>query len=325
MSFTRYEIRDSVASSETVVRGLWSGDVSTLATFYTSSTQVSAEVGKYYTDVYNTAATSSVQFSIQYGHISGSGSININPDVDHYSVSRVVYGQYRNLIYGSEDTAIKDGSGNPIADVFVVNIARTRYKESIKPGSLKLQLSGSSGMKYLTDDSQTLSTTNFIDSNRYYTLRSGSEGNLFTSDTTEYGYLFPDLGVLVLNPSNLTGYVTTPTRTTASDVTDPQNAKLLFNSLVLGATFKLQSQETVSSRYFFTRVYNGDYNYTTNPSVIDDQGNLLYSTLIDNPQTYITTVGLYNDNNELLAVAKLSKPLVKDFTKELLLRVKLDY
>jgi hypothetical protein len=95
--------------------------------------------------------------------------------------------------------------------------------------------------------------------------------------------------------------------------------------MVAGGTFKLQSQETVSSRFFFTRVYNGDYNYTTNPSIIDDQGNLLYSTLIDNPQTYITTVGLYNDNSELLAVAKLSKPVVKDFTKELLLRVKLDY
>ena len=60
-------------------------------------------------------------------------------------------------------------------------------------------------------------------------------------------------------------------------------------------------------------------------SIIDNTGNILYTTLIDNPQTYITTVGLYNDNNELLAVAKLSKPLVKDFTKEALIRIKLDY
>jgi hypothetical protein len=39
----------------------------------------------------------------------------------------------------------------------------------------------------------------------------------------------------------------------------------------------------------------------------------------------MTTVGMYNDNNELLAVAKLSRPLIKDFTKEALIRVKLDY
>ena len=50
-----------------------------------------------------------------------------------------------------------------------------------------------------------------------------------------------------------------------------------------------------------------------------------YSDFINNPQVYITTVGLYNDTNELLAVAKLSRPLLKDFTKEALIRVKLDF
>ena len=99
----------------------------------------------------------------------------------------------------------------------------------------------------------------------------------------------------------------------------------LYNSISSGSSFSLQSNETISSTYFFTRVKNGDFNYTTNPSIIDDNGNLLYTTLINNPQTYVTTVGMYNDNNELLAVAKLSKPLTKDFTKEALIRIKLDY
>jgi hypothetical protein len=91
------------------------------------------------------------------------------------------------------------------------------------------------------------------------------------------------------------------------------------------AYFALQSEENVSSHLFFTRVKNQDFNYTTNPSIIDANGNLIYTTLINNPQTYITTVGMYNDQNELLAVAKLSRPLVKDFTKEALIQVKLDY
>jgi len=47
--------------------------------------------------------------------------------------------------------------------------------------------------------------------------------------------------------------------------------------------------------------------------------------MINTPQSYMTTVGLYNDNNDLLGVAKLSKPLVKDFTKEALIRIKLDF
>ena len=89
--------------------------------------------------------------------------------------------------------------------------------------------------------------------------------------------------------------------------------------------FQLNSQETISSNYIFVRVKNGEYNYTSNPSFISGSGNLVYSNFINSPQTFPTTVGMYNDNNELLAVAKMSKPLVKDFTKEALIRVKLDW
>jgi hypothetical protein len=138
--------------------------------------------------------------------------------------------------------------------------------------------------------------------------------------------MFPDLGLIVLNPGALTGFMTAPE--TVANTNNNNNAKLYTS--ILGATtagrlFRLQSSETISSRFFFTRIKNSEYNYTSNPSIIDNTGNILHTTLIDNPQTYITTVGLYNDNNELLAVAKLSKPLVKDFTKEALIRIKLDY
>jgi hypothetical protein len=99
----------------------------------------------------------------------------------------------------------------------------------------------------------------------------------------------------------------------------------MYDIINTGASFKLNSQETISSDYVFVRIKNSDYNYSTNPSFITGSGDLLYQTFINNSQTYVTTVGMYNDNNELLAVAKLSKPLVKDFTKEALIRVKLDW
>ena len=73
------------------------------------------------------------------------------------------------------------------------------------------------------------------------------------------------------------------------------------------------------------RVKNSEFNYTTNPSFIDAQGSLRFQSMVDQPTVYITTVGLYNDGGELLAVAKLSKPLAKDFTKESLIKVKIDY
>ena len=318
MSFNRYNTEDSVISSETVVRGLWPSDNVNLTSVSTSSTQAAAS--QFYLDVYNAGE---VVFSIEYAHISGSGSVYFNSNVTSSSPTKVVYGQYRNLIYGSEEATFQIG-GSTVNSFYVINVARSRYKESLHPGSLTLALSGSSGVISLTDNSNVLTTSQFIDSNRYFNIVSGSAGT--PANTTVYGHMFPDLGLIVLNPGALTGFMTAPGVT--ANTNENNNAKL-YNSInaAIGNNrfFRLQSSETISSRFFFTRIKNSEYNYTSNPSIIDSKGNILYTTLIDNPQTYITTVGLYNDNNELLAVAKLSKPLVKDFTKEALIRIKLDY
>lgn len=335
MSFVRYATDDSVISSETVVRGMWTNDTASLTTFYTTS--LNANTSSYYVNVYDTSATSSLQFSVQYGHVSGSGSNPLNAAVVGKTPTRINYGQYRSLIYNDETSAFIFGTITS-PDFYTLSIARSRFKESIKPGSLSLTLKSGSNVVTLTDDSVVSgSASNFIGSNRYYTLISGSAGTAYASPTNgisgSYGMLFPDLGVIVLNPRALSApsingglaFVSnTGSSVTANNINDLELFKIISGSAGSG-NFTLQSQETVSSRYFFTRVKNGDFNYTTNPSVINASGSLLYDTLIDNPQTYVTTVGMYNDNNELLAVAKLSRPLVKDFTKEALIRVKLDY
>jgi hypothetical protein len=334
MSFSRYNPEDSVISSETVVRGLWSGDSNVLATFFTQSGYT-----EYYLDVYNqdpTITGSSVQFSIQYGNLNGSGSNLINPNVAHYTPSRVVYGEYRNLVYGTETTNFSFDNGVTTAkDIFVINVARSRYKESLLPGSFNLTLGSGSNTVRLTDDSGTTSLTRFIGENKVFYIISGSNGNAYTpsASASYYGMMFPDLDIIILNASSsstvsLTNVFAPLTRATASITPANYNTVDLYNSIVSGSAtsaFQLKSSETVSSRYFFTRVKNSEFNYTSNPSIIDENGNLLYTTLINNPQTYVTTVGMYNDNNELLAVAKLSRPLTKDFTKEALIRIKLDY
>jgi len=87
----------------------------------------------------------------------------------------------------------------------------------------------------------------------------------------------------------------------------------------------MQSEETITSNFVFMRARNSEFNYSTNPSLITGSGELRHNVMINTPQSYITAVGLYNDNNDLLAVAKLSRPLLKDFTKEALVRIKLDY
>jgi hypothetical protein len=111
---------------------------------------------------------------------------------------------------------------------------------------------------------------------------------------------------------------------TGSNV-DGENASYLYEALKAGNSFKVTSEETVSSNFVFIRARNSEFNYSTNPSLITGSGELRHSVMIEQPQSFITTIGLYNDANDLLAVAKLSRPLVKDFTKEALVRIKLDY
>jgi hypothetical protein len=329
MSFARYNPEDSVISAESIVRPMWSGDNTTLTNFFTPPGAFNTE---YYTDIYQVAydrPEAEVQFSVQYGHLNGSGSAFINPDITQggYTPSRVVYNQYRNLVYGTETQNFSfDGGGTRSEQIYVININRSRYKQAINPGSLNLTLSYLGNPIRLTDDSNVTSLTRFIGDNRIFYIISGSNGNAFTNtitaQTTYYGMMLPDLGVIILDVAKLSGFIQPPDLNTDNQ---KFNQNRLINAISDGDSFSLQSQETISSRFFFTRVKNSEFNYTTNPSIIDANGNLLYSTLVDNPQTYITAVGMYNDNNELLAVAKLSKPLVKDFTKEALIRIKLDY
>jgi hypothetical protein len=340
MSFVRYTPEDSVVSVETVVRPMWSGDTNVLSTFYTSSVITSS----FYINVYKeypgalTSTSSSVQFAVQYGNKYGSGSEYINPSVttklsDSSSITptRVVYGQYRTLLLGTESGSFEFGNDNPNG-IYIINIARNRYKEHIQPGSMTLKLKNTTFEISLTDNSQVSSTTNYTTNGLlYYTLISGSNGTAYTAanSASVYGYMFPDNDIIILNPTALSksagngGINFNPT--VAAPGTDSNVDSSFYNTISSSAYFALQSAEDVSSHYFFTRVKNQDFNYTTNPSIIDNNGNLIYSTLINNPQTFITTVGLYNDQNELLAVAKLSRPLVKDFTKEALIKVKLDY
>jgi hypothetical protein len=90
--------------------------------------------------------------------------------------------------------------------------------------------------------------------------------------------------------------------------------------------FRARSAETIASTHYFVRLRNKEYNYSNNPTFSNpNTGVLIQSSFKNDPKVYITTVGLYNSKNELLAVAKLSKPVRKSFDEEILLRVRLDF
>lgn len=383
MSFKRFDPEDIVLSSELITFPTWfvqgKGDFDEIeGKDLVSSPQQGASL-EYFTDFYNIAeyvtssydsesqqsasevvtgfdpTQSKCMFSVAYAtkpEEKESGSEYKAP-----AASEIIYGQYRSLVLGDEDSGFKFGStqigvsSDSIPDAskfFAVAVDRARFREKLEPSTCRLVFwtgSASSSLT-LTEIIQSGSgeclvlapdiTANerYFDSGRVYDLAeyrvSATEASGSTiysasfvypeisGSKTSYGHFLPDIGVILLNADILpfSNWVNTNTAQGGS-------GDQLKNHI---QGFKLRSQETITSNFVFARARNAEFNYSTNPSnITGSAGNLRWGTMINQPQAFITTVGLYNDSNELLAVAKLSKPLVKDFTKEALIRIKLDY
>jgi len=353
MSYTQLAPTDFVVSSEAITAPAWSTNAPTLTAFYSGSQAVSTTITSdaFYTNVYQTASSATgaaVQFSIAYGHAYGSGSQYYNPLVAGVSPSYTTYKQYKNLVYGAFVTGSQGFNFGGLATnsryIYAINIDRNRYKESLLPGSFNIILSGSGGQIQLTDNSNNSSVINYLDCGRVFNIVSGSNGYATTATPTgatqagytasgSYGFFLPDIGTIILNPGALAlspsyGGIQLSVDESSNPATPYSSVanNTLFTTISQGANFQLSSYETISSDYVFVRIPNAQYNYSSNPTFTSgSNGGLVYPILVNSPQTYITTVGLYNNNNDLLAVAKMSVPLVKDFTKEALIRVKLDW
>ncbi len=340
MSFKRFDIEDIVISSDAATAPAWSNNVVTLEAFYTSSDQVARSSGDYYYNVFQinpTGSNAAIQFSIAYGDLKGSGSLNFNSNVDGLSPSQVVYKQYRTLVNGTEEQNLTF-AGHESEHIYVISVERARFKEKLLPGSMTLTLTKGVNTITLTDDSNYASTVTYGDAGREYEIIEGAEGVRtsspndgvygYTVSDGSYGKFLPDVGIIILNGKALDlapGDGGISFATARNSNTADNNTALIYDALEAGVNFKLRSEETISSNYVFVRARNSEFNYSTNPSNITGSGELRHDIMIDSPQAYITAVGLYNDNNDLLGVAKLSRPLLKDFTKEALIRIKLDY
>jgi hypothetical protein len=353
MAFKRLDPEDFIVSADSITAPAWTDNTPTLSQMYTSSVQAAGNSGNYYLSIYQTASTdasATTQFNIAYGNQYGSGSLLYNAGINGLSPSRTVYGQFRNLIYGDENANF---SFNEVAqsDFYALTIERARFKQSLFPGSLNLTLYSGSSTITLTDNSNDISVVSYLDCGRVFQIVSGSNGNSISLANSaagaiaagmtisgSYGLFLPDIGTIILNAPALDlafangGIALGTQRTSNSTVNNPSrlystgSGRIGLTSGSFISSFALNSQETITSDFVFVRARNGEFNYSENPSFISGStGTILYDAFIQNPQTYITTVGMYNDNNELLGVAKLSKPLKKDFTKEALIRVKLDF
>ena len=91
-------------------------------------------------------------------------------------------------------------------------------------------------------------------------------------------------------------------------------------------TLQMRSEEDATQESYFCRIKSGDYNFSSNPTFVSGALNKISNiTMMGNPTTFITGIGLYNSAGQLLAVAEMSKPLKKNFVSEATIKVKLSY
>jgi hypothetical protein len=91
------------------------------------------------------------------------------------------------------------------------------------------------------------------------------------------------------------------------------------------ANVSFNNTTELNSTIYFCRANHNEFNYSANPTYLSSSKLVVKNNATDLPVSYITTIGLYSADNELLAMAKLSEPLKKDPNTELTLRVRLDY
>ena len=261
---------------------------------------------------------------------------------------------HNNILTEADDVYIinfnRDAFGTKIdPGNFEINLSQLNggaYSNNFYTGS-NVQVSSSGKVISLIDTSgdyaQELYCQNSVYTSYYLisgSLLNGAHDPLDTTLSTvdgsvmnAYGIVFPNIGIIVLNASKLNSELSFNTVTGSNIRGD--NAYKLYTSIsgaaALGHPMKARSVDQKTTNHYFIRVGAATSNWSNNPTyVIDDPtdstiGTIKHNCFTDEPVTYITTVGLYNNALDLLAVAKLSKPIQKTENTDVLLKIRLNW
>ena len=337
--FTEFDFENDVVENQKtkISSGIFSGGSGTLTSFYTSSTQqaTGSFLSIYHQDpnAGGTAATAEVQFDIGYAHYRGSGSAgNTTKTTAGNRESLAMHSQFAQVVLPPTTTQFTmTGATSGSKDFYFVSFMRSRMREKLDPGNWELRLGG---LK-LIDDSGATTNPTVNEGGRVYNVVTGSIATgaavVKTTAANEthggLGLFYPDLGLIILDATRIQNRAPdTGIATGRSTNTFDNNPKKLYNKIAAGSYFQVRREEEISSTNYFCRVNNKKYNFSSNPTfATGSTGDFTNATFFKDPKVYITSVGLYNDDNELLAVAKLSKPVLKSYSREAIIKVKLDF
>lgn len=280
-------------------------------------------------------------FDISVGYspssaLSGAAAIDNSKKIQIYKqMSQILAGHDINggIIDFDQDGDILAG-GTKLKEAFFLSFSRLLSKDEIQKGLFSLMVGDST---YDAMQTTSKSVTDYGAANEFkVNSPSGEYGLLYTSSvnittSSAVGLLYYQAGVAVLTASLFAGtagmfnYVNgvpfsinaAMTASSIQSLSDQLRHRMMNMSFV--------NTVELNSTIYFCRANHNEFNYSSNPTYLSGSKIVVKSSTLDAPTTYVTSVGLYSSDNELLAVAKLSEPLKKDPTNELVLRCRLDF
>jgi len=350
---------DTITTQITVTNGYFDGGVGTVAGSSFTTSSLSTTQKSYY---YNLQYNAKDHFSITYGHKGGSGSAVENSTTE--GTTQAIYKQFFNFTEPDSEK-LRDGTGwsmidgtngtNAVTqnDVYILTAERLQMKDRLNPGTWTVNLSGSltsSGEPIslsLTDDSKTTAAESAPFGPRYHIVE-GSAGSVTTAYTTKtYGFFYPDAGLMVFSanalsasmpgdPNFLTsgsGFTPGPPFTGATGLAPDlrvidaaDNANKFRVAIQKGTGITIRSEEQQYIYDYFCRAKASEFNLSQNITFWSGSTyEIRHSDMVTNPQTFISEVGLYDTQNSLLAIGKLSSPINKNFSSEAIVKVRLTY
>jgi len=215
-----------------------------------------------------------------------------------------IYKQYAHTLLGYKSDGVlkkfSDLTASLQDNLAFLSIPRSQIKDKVETGTFSIKLG----------------TNTAIESGSTFEVQTG-ECRLLASGSQVTGAVFYEAGIVVINSASIPGIV-------AVGITNMLSASNLITSSITNINF--QAATELNSTVYFCRAYNNEFNFSSNPTYLSaSQIIVKHGDPMEEPSSYITTVGLYDDNNQLLAVAKLSEPVKKTASTELIVRARLDF
>lgn len=268
---------------------------------------------------------------------------------------KIIFDHYSYMCFGVDPTGSiiplnYSGSSAPlvisesIRRPVIIELGRTVSKDEIKKGSFSLRYCYSNAYNWTiaapsigTISDSTVSETGGFLSNSPL----GEYSLLYDSTASKYcGLLFYKQGVAVIAPeltmlsSSAINFFSESAGTVYSltGSFDYQNIGAVSNNF----KDRIDRISFSSSTNLYSTTYNcsaasAKFLHSSNPTFVSSSG-LIKTVKVNSfgqsqtsPVAYITTIGLYSANNELLAVAKLSEPQKVSEMSQPSFKIKLDY